>query len=385
MLPVPTQTTGYAVLSGDPLPHQASLRACHSRGTRGVPPRPIVRTKAPRFLPQAAYPVNEISDSCLDNQPNAVTLSPMPVKFGEYPVPPHQPDVADEDVAVTAALHIPPVAADEDSIFERSLLIDARLGGLSLGLPASNPHAASVAGRYGNSEVAYVLAAAGVTAERQPQLTEAGRIAVNGLYAAYHDRILRFLTRCTSGDVPTAEDLTQDTFERATRAIANDPTLRAGFASERAETKWMFQIARRLYIDTYRRRQSLERKGSGISSLDVLLELAGDHFAEPGSPEGGVVNRAVLTQALRQLSAPYRTALLLYELQGYSCDEIAELVGCTPSAIKMRLMRARDRFAVAYAEACADSAVAGRRQPPDRRAVYVTETPGYGTPSSQSA
>lgn len=93
----------------------------------------------------------------------------------------------------------------------------------------------------------------------------------------------------------------------------------------------------------------------------------------------------MLAQALRQLSSHYRTALLPHELQGYSCDEIAGLVGFSDSAIKMRLMRARDQFAVAYAEARADSAVTGQRQPRDRRAVYVTETPGYGTPTNQSA
>jgi len=39
---------------------------------------------------------------------------------------------------------------------------------------------------------------------------------------------------------------------------------------------------------------------------------------------------------------------LLYEHEGFSCAEIAEVLNVSPSAVKMRLMRARERFITLY-------------------------------------
>ena len=44
------------------------------------------------------------------------------------------------------------------------------------------------------------------------------------------------------------------------------------------------------------------------------------------------------------------SCLLLYEHEGFSCAEIAEVFSVSPSAVKMRLMRARERFITLYKE-----------------------------------
>jgi len=49
-----------------------------------------------------------------------------------------------------------------------------------------------------------------------------------------------------------------------------------------------------------------------------------------------------------QLPPKYAICLWLYETDGLSCAEIAQVLTISPSAVKMRLMRARERFITLY-------------------------------------
>ncbi|KYH33586.1 ECF RNA polymerase sigma-E factor [Moorella mulderi DSM 14980] len=51
--------------------------------------------------------------------------------------------------------------------------------------------------------------------------------------------------------------------------------------------------------------------------------------------------KGFVRRALRQLPAEYQAVLVLRELQGYSYEEIATLLGCPPGTVKSRLNRAR--------------------------------------------
>ena len=52
---------------------------------------------------------------------------------------------------------------------------------------------------------------------------------------------------------------------------------------------------------------------------------------------------------LRTLSPENAAALLLHALEGYSYKEIAEIQGCTLTAVRSRIARAREAFRLAYA------------------------------------
>ena len=67
-----------------------------------------------------------------------------------------------------------------------------------------------------------------------------------------------------------------------------------------------------------------------------------------GRFEGRVADREIVELVFRQLPAKYATCLWLYENDGFSCAEIAEVLNISPSAVKMRLMRARERFIGLY-------------------------------------
>jgi RNA polymerase sigma-70 factor (ECF subfamily) len=75
---------------------------------------------------------------------------------------------------------------------------------------------------------------------------------------------------------------------------------------------------------------------------------------------------------LNKLTAKHRTALVLKEYQGMSCDEIGEVMGLTRSAVKSLLFRAREEFRHVY--------LAQYKHPPGGDPDYAREeeTPGSG-------
>ena len=66
--------------------------------------------------------------------------------------------------------------------------------------------------------------------------------------------------------------------------------------------------------------------------------------------EQRVADREIVQRVLNRLPSKYAACLLLYEHEGFSCAEIAEVLKVSPSAVKMRLMRARERFIALYKE-----------------------------------
>ena len=62
------------------------------------------------------------------------------------------------------------------------------------------------------------------------------------------------------------------------------------------------------------------------------------------TPEADLLSqetRAILERAIDELPAPYRTVLVLRDVEGLSSEEAAEIVGDSVSAVKSRLHRAR--------------------------------------------
>jgi RNA polymerase sigma-70 factor (ECF subfamily) len=67
-----------------------------------------------------------------------------------------------------------------------------------------------------------------------------------------------------------------------------------------------------------------------------------------GRFEGRVADREIVERVLKQMPPKYAVCLWLYENDGRSCAEIAEILNISASAVKMRLMRARERFINLY-------------------------------------
>lgn len=154
---------------------------------------------------------------------------------------------------------------------------------------------------------------------------------IEGLYEEYQRPLLAYLTRLVS-DREAAEDLCQETFIKALRSWHQ----RDASASVAA---WLYRIATNTAYDYLRRRRRIRFS----TLMDMEPPPNGSHSMESRLDEGEPVLRA-----LAQLPDMYRRPLVMHSYEGHSTQEIADALGCSNSAIKTRLFRARERFREVY-------------------------------------
>ena len=149
----------------------------------------------------------------------------------------------------------------------------------------------------------------------------------------YGKATYNFAYRLT-GNEADARDLTQDAFVRVFRAWRS-------FQPGTSFLSWIFRIVTNLYRDELRR-----RKGRFLEELpedNAPQEFAGQRplavtpiddlvDAELGEP---------LSRALASLSADQRQVIILADIEEYSYQEIAEVMGCSIGTVRSRLHRAR--------------------------------------------
>jgi RNA polymerase sigma-70 factor (ECF subfamily) len=161
------------------------------------------------------------------------------------------------------------------------------------------------------------------------------------LIERYQDNIYNFMLG-NVGDEEAARDLAQEVF---IRAFQNLP----GFRMESLFKTWLFRIARNLYVDNYRRRKRrLEINGqpSGGSERRKLEEdwFEGVRDESKADTLQGLIGEEVRIQvrsALQKLPEKTRNALILYDLEGFSCEEVARMTGCPVGTVKSRLFNGR--------------------------------------------
>jgi len=120
---------------------------------------------------------------------------------------------------------------------------------------------------------------------------------------------LRRYARVLLGDDGEAEDLIQDTLERA---LARLPQWREGDNPR----KWLFSILHNLHVDALRRK-SRRPPHVGLESIGV----------DQSEPAADGASGRDLDQALRLLSVEQREVVLLVGLEGLSYAETAEVLG----------------------------------------------------------
>jgi RNA polymerase sigma-70 factor (ECF subfamily) len=151
----------------------------------------------------------------------------------------------------------------------------------------------------------------------------------------HHDVVYRANLRIT-GDPTTAQDLTQETYLRAFRSFSS-------FQSGTNCRAWLLQIAHNVFCRDYRQRKRITWRTADDDDFDQLASVPGQM---PG-PEEEVLrqlDRDELRHALAQLPETFRTAIVLVELQGLSCEEAAAVMGTPRGTVLSRLHRGRARL-----------------------------------------
>jgi RNA polymerase sigma factor (sigma-70 family) len=129
---------------------------------------------------------------------------------------------------------------------------------------------------------------------------------------------------CNEQDV---QDAIQDTF---CRYLEKKPE----FRNEEHEKAWLIRVATNISRDMIRFR---------IRHPKISIDELKNSFAEPEQRE--------TFQELLELPVKQRTAIYLHYVEGYHIKEIADIMGTTEGAIKMRLRRGKEQMRLLWKEA----------------------------------
>jgi RNA polymerase sigma-70 factor (ECF subfamily) len=149
------------------------------------------------------------------------------------------------------------------------------------------------------------------------------------LFEQFHAPILNYLHRMVS-DRALAEDLTQDTFIKAYKAL---PKTKPDLAFK----AWLYRIATNTALSHLRRGKIVQ-----------FLPFIGDREHNDERVDHAVTRQTDIENVLNQLPKHYAAVLLLRHYQGLSLAETAEALDITENAAKLRLFRARKAFAKIY-------------------------------------
>jgi RNA polymerase sigma-70 factor (ECF subfamily) len=161
------------------------------------------------------------------------------------------------------------------------------------------------------------------------------------LVAKYQRRLGRLISRFVR-DAAEAEDVTQDAFIKAYRALP-------GFRGDSAFYTWLYRIG----INTAKNHLlALGRRAPTSTTFDS--EEAEDFedatlLHEVATPENELMSKQVVevvNASLQQLPDDLRVALTLREIEGLSYEEIAAVMNCPVGTVRSRIFRAREAVAV---------------------------------------
>lgn len=150
--------------------------------------------------------------------------------------------------------------------------------------------------------------------------------ALERLFHAYQPDIYRLCHRML-GRAEDAQDATQTTFIRAFRDLSR-------FRGDSALRTWLYRIAVNESVSQLRRRKDVQ-----------TLEEAGEPSHDSSR---GMLERVAVAATLSRVSEAHRAILVLRFWEGLSYEELAQVLGISLPAAKMRLHRAREEFRRAY-------------------------------------
>lgn len=162
------------------------------------------------------------------------------------------------------------------------------------------------------------------------------------LIARYHHPIYSLLAR-TLYDRADAADLTQEVFVKVFRGLRN-------FHGESSLRTWIYRIA--LREASNQRRWWMRHKQQEIGIEQELTDgecgtpvKVKDRLIDPAqSPYDAAVHaetQALVEAALKRVPEPFRTTLILRDIEGFVYEEVAEIQGVNLGTVKSRLVRGR--------------------------------------------
>ncbi len=166
------------------------------------------------------------------------------------------------------------------------------------------------------------------------QVQAGDRNAFDQLVSEYQTRVVNIAYGMLS-DREDAYDAAQEVFIKIYKNIG-------GFRMDSALSTWIYTITRNVCTDFLRKRKE-------AVSLDAEDENRPKTEPEDQkhTPEARIEQtetQRMVREAIAQMDENYRLVITLYDLEGLSYDEIAQIIGCPVGTVKSRLSRARENL-----------------------------------------
>jgi RNA polymerase sigma-70 factor, ECF subfamily len=163
------------------------------------------------------------------------------------------------------------------------------------------------------------------------------------LVVKYQRRIERLIGRMVR-DVNLVEDIAQESFIRAYRALPN-------FRGESAFYTWLYRIA----VNTAKKTLLELKRDPVITESAIANPDDGDEtsrleneLSDDATPDALLASKEVaqaVNEAIDGLSEDLRQAITLREIEGLSYEEIADVMNCPIGTVRSRIFRAREAIA----------------------------------------
>ncbi|HAH17956.1 MAG TPA: RNA polymerase subunit sigma-24 [Eubacterium sp.] len=128
-----------------------------------------------------------------------------------------------------------------------------------------------------------------------------------------------------------AEDVVQNT-------LVKYYTANVSFTSDEHKKAWLIRVSQNECKDLLRRKKR---------HVFVQYESVEYCFTEDKEYDESIINRLI---ELSNLDYKYKSVIMLYYMEEYSIEEVADILGISKASVKMRLKRGRDKLKVAYEE-----------------------------------
>lgn len=165
--------------------------------------------------------------------------------------------------------------------------------------------------------------------EQEKQLVDQAKESLQAfdqLYEHYLPKIYAYvLNRVANPEI--AEDLTSKTFVKAMTKLQDFEYRGFTFGA------WLYRIAHNNIIDHFRKNKSKK------VDLDFVKETIGTE-----GDERQIERQMIILEALSKLSAEHQEMLSLKFFEGFSNEELADLLGCSSNNATVRLHRAKKSF-----------------------------------------
>ena len=175
---------------------------------------------------------------------------------------------------------------------------------------------------------------------------EKKELEFSNIYDQYHEKICRYVERMVG--INDAEDVTQEVFMKINKGLKD-------FEGKSALSTWAYRIATNSALDKIRKRPSCKEKMSLDAVSDGIGQEPVDLEVRSLSAEREAI-RNEMNECIREfvdrLPIDYRTVIILSEMKDLKNQEIADTLGISLDAAKIRLHRARVRMKAEFEAGC---------------------------------